>query len=86
MLFYKISQYHFFTRFKSPTHRNYFRCTELLVNLTIVFHKLHLLEIMQSRCVTGSPFEDRTITADEEPSMDVVLNEINLQYRNQQAP
>ncbi|XP_054482334.1 adhesion G-protein coupled receptor G2-like [Anoplopoma fimbria] len=34
----------------------------------------------------GSPFEDRAITADEDPSMDVVLNEINSQYRNQQAP
>ncbi|XP_029303812.1 uncharacterized protein LOC115018749 [Cottoperca gobio] len=34
----------------------------------------------------GSPFEDRTITADEDPSMDVVLNEINMQYRNQQTP
>ncbi|XP_034463392.1 adhesion G-protein coupled receptor G2-like [Hippoglossus hippoglossus] len=33
----------------------------------------------------GSPFEDRTITADEEPNMDVVLNEINRQYRAQQA-
>ncbi|XP_068571913.1 adhesion G-protein coupled receptor G2 [Cebidichthys violaceus] len=34
----------------------------------------------------GNPFEDRTITADEDPSGDVVLNEINSQYRNQQAP
>ncbi|XP_031725131.1 adhesion G-protein coupled receptor G2 [Anarrhichthys ocellatus] len=34
----------------------------------------------------GSPFEDRTITADEDPRGDVVLNEINSQYRNQQAP
>ncbi|XP_030293856.1 adhesion G-protein coupled receptor G2-like [Sparus aurata] len=34
----------------------------------------------------GSPFDDRTITADEDPSSDVVLNEINRQYRNQQAP
>ncbi|XP_070700148.1 adhesion G-protein coupled receptor G2 [Pempheris klunzingeri] len=33
----------------------------------------------------GSPFEDRTITADEEPSRDVILNEINMQYRNQQV-
>ncbi|XP_041863594.1 adhesion G-protein coupled receptor G2 isoform X2 [Melanotaenia boesemani] len=33
----------------------------------------------------GSPFEDRAITADEEPSMDVVLNEIHRQYRNQQT-
>ncbi|XP_047199490.1 adhesion G-protein coupled receptor G2 [Hippoglossus stenolepis] len=33
----------------------------------------------------GSPFEDRTITADEQPNMDVVLNEINRQYRAQQA-
>ncbi|XP_034406831.1 adhesion G-protein coupled receptor G2 isoform X2 [Cyclopterus lumpus] len=34
----------------------------------------------------GNPIEDRTTTADENPSMDVVLNEINIQYRNQQAP
>ncbi|XP_076606511.1 uncharacterized protein LOC143332675 isoform X2 [Chaetodon auriga] len=34
----------------------------------------------------GSPHEDRTITADEDPSMDVILNEINREYRNQQAP
>ncbi|KAM8741862.1 uncharacterized protein AB9X84_019121 isoform 1-T2 [Acanthopagrus schlegelii] len=34
----------------------------------------------------GSPFDDRAITADEEPRSDVVLNEINRQYRNQQAP
>ncbi|XP_050934482.1 adhesion G-protein coupled receptor G2 isoform X2 [Lates calcarifer] len=34
----------------------------------------------------SSPFEDRTITADEDPSMDVILNEINRQYRTQQAP
>ncbi|XP_035846784.1 adhesion G-protein coupled receptor G2 isoform X2 [Sander lucioperca] len=34
----------------------------------------------------GSPFEDRSITADEVPSTDVVLNEINRQYRTQQAP
>ncbi|XP_073335736.1 uncharacterized protein [Pagrus major] len=34
----------------------------------------------------GSPFDDRTITADENPSSDVILNEINRQYRNQQAP
>ncbi|XP_070839579.1 adhesion G-protein coupled receptor G2-like [Chaetodon trifascialis] len=34
----------------------------------------------------GSPFEDRTITADEDPSMDVILNEINREHRNQQAP
>ncbi|XP_049896391.1 adhesion G-protein coupled receptor G2 [Epinephelus moara] len=33
----------------------------------------------------GSPFEDRIITADEDPSMDVVLNEINRQYRDRQA-
>ncbi|XP_030009686.1 adhesion G-protein coupled receptor G2 isoform X3 [Sphaeramia orbicularis] len=31
----------------------------------------------------GSPFEDRTITADEEPSMDVILNEINRQHQHQ---
>lgn len=37
-------------------------------------------------CVAGSPFDDRTITADEDHSSDVVLNEINSQYRNQQAP
>ncbi|XP_051257107.1 mucin-3A isoform X2 [Dicentrarchus labrax] len=30
----------------------------------------------------GSPFEDRTITADEDPSMDVILNELNSQHRN----
>uniref|UniRef100_A0A8D3AKQ4 Adhesion G-protein coupled receptor G2 n=1 Tax=Scophthalmus maximus TaxID=52904 RepID=A0A8D3AKQ4_SCOMX len=29
----------------------------------------------------GSPFEDRTITAEEDPNMDVVLNEINREYR-----
>ncbi|XP_062414185.1 adhesion G-protein coupled receptor G2-like [Pungitius pungitius] len=34
----------------------------------------------------GSPFDDRTITANEDPTTDVVLNEINSQYRNQQAP
>ncbi|KAM9348895.1 adhesion G-protein coupled receptor G2 [Symphorus nematophorus] len=34
----------------------------------------------------SSPFEDRQITADEDPSMDVILNEINSQYRNQLAP
>ncbi|XP_072230533.1 uncharacterized protein [Leuresthes tenuis] len=33
----------------------------------------------------SSPFEDRAITADEEPHADVVLNEINRQHRNQQA-
>ncbi|XP_037543564.1 adhesion G-protein coupled receptor G2-like [Nematolebias whitei] len=33
----------------------------------------------------SSPFDDRTITADEDPSMDVVLNEINRQYRNHRA-
>ncbi|CAB1421267.1 unnamed protein product [Pleuronectes platessa] len=33
----------------------------------------------------GSPYEDRTITAEEEPGMDVVHNEINRQYRTQQA-
>ncbi|XP_047462140.1 adhesion G-protein coupled receptor G2 isoform X2 [Mugil cephalus] len=33
----------------------------------------------------GSPFDDTTITADEDPSMDVVLNEINRQYRNPQV-
>ncbi|XP_042354504.1 adhesion G-protein coupled receptor G2 isoform X2 [Plectropomus leopardus] len=33
----------------------------------------------------GSPFEDRIITADEDPSNDVVLNEINRQFRNQQV-
>ncbi|XP_056253567.1 mucin-2 isoform X3 [Seriola aureovittata] len=31
----------------------------------------------------GSPFEDRAITADEDASMDVILNEINRQNRNQ---
>uniref|UniRef100_A0A3B4TPC9 Adhesion G-protein coupled receptor G2 n=1 Tax=Seriola dumerili TaxID=41447 RepID=A0A3B4TPC9_SERDU len=34
----------------------------------------------------GSPFEDREITADEDASMDVILNEINRQNRNQRAP
>lgn len=38
---------------------------------------------MQWCCVTGSPFDDRTITADEENRMDVILNEINRQHRNQ---
>ncbi|KAM4546072.1 uncharacterized protein PAE49_018501 isoform 2-T2 [Odontesthes bonariensis] len=33
----------------------------------------------------SSPFEDRAITADEEPHTDVVLNELNRQHRNQQA-
>ncbi|KAM6907597.1 adhesion G-protein coupled receptor G2 [Xenentodon cancila] len=33
----------------------------------------------------GSPFEDRAITADEGPNMDVVLNEINRENRNQQG-
>ncbi|XP_062262534.1 adhesion G-protein coupled receptor G2 [Platichthys flesus] len=33
----------------------------------------------------GSPYDDRTITAEEEPGMDVVHNEINRQYRTQQA-
>ncbi|KAF1378616.1 hypothetical protein PFLUV_G00192390 [Perca fluviatilis] len=33
----------------------------------------------------GSPFEDRSIIADEVPGTDVVLNEINRQYRTQQA-
>ncbi|XP_060941294.1 adhesion G-protein coupled receptor G2 [Limanda limanda] len=33
----------------------------------------------------GSPYDDRTIREDEEPSMDVVHNEINRQYRTQQA-
>lgn len=32
----------------------------------------------------GSPFDDRVVTGDEHPSMDVVLNEINSQYRNSQ--
>lgn len=31
----------------------------------------------------SSPFEDRTIIADEDRSVDVILNEINSQYRNQ---
>ncbi|XP_070411789.1 uncharacterized protein [Nothobranchius furzeri] len=31
----------------------------------------------------SSPFSDRTITADEDPGSDVVLNEINNQYRHQ---
>ncbi|KAM4620336.1 uncharacterized protein ACJ7VT_007019 [Polymixia lowei] len=34
----------------------------------------------------GSPFEDRAITADEDPRSDVILNEINRQNRTQQAP
>ncbi|XP_024120923.1 adhesion G-protein coupled receptor G2 isoform X2 [Oryzias melastigma] len=33
----------------------------------------------------GSPFDDNVITADEDPSMDVVLNEINSQYRHQDS-
>ncbi|XP_065818807.1 adhesion G-protein coupled receptor G2 [Labrus bergylta] len=33
----------------------------------------------------SSPFEDQAITTDEEPNMDVVLNEINRQSRQQQA-
>ncbi|XP_076024685.1 adhesion G-protein coupled receptor G2 isoform X2 [Genypterus blacodes] len=35
---------------------------------------------------TGSPFADSTITADEEPRTDVVLNEINRQKRNHRVP
>ncbi|KAG7515728.1 adhesion G-protein coupled receptor G2-like [Solea senegalensis] len=31
----------------------------------------------------GSPFVDRIITADEEPTLDVVANEVNMQNRNQ---
>ncbi|XP_041808826.1 adhesion G-protein coupled receptor G2 isoform X2 [Chelmon rostratus] len=34
---------------------------------------------------SGSPFEDRTITAAEDPRVDVILNEINMQNRNQQT-
>ncbi|KAK5858405.1 hypothetical protein PBY51_002548 [Eleginops maclovinus] len=34
----------------------------------------------------NSPFEDNVITAEENHSTDVVLNEINMQYRNQQTP
>ncbi|KAM7374308.1 hypothetical protein PAMP_006974 [Pampus punctatissimus] len=34
----------------------------------------------------GSPFDDTAIAADENHSSDVILNEINRQYRNQQAP
>ncbi|XP_056140199.1 adhesion G-protein coupled receptor G2-like [Lampris incognitus] len=33
----------------------------------------------------GSPSGDRAITVDEDPGSDVVLNEINRQFRNQQA-
>ncbi|TNN51106.1 Adhesion G-protein coupled receptor G2 [Liparis tanakae] len=33
----------------------------------------------------GNPMDDRAITADENPSADVVLNEIHSQYRNQGA-
>lgn len=32
-------------------------------------------------CLTGSPFDDRTIAADEDNRMDVILNEVNSQYR-----
>lgn len=38
---------------------------------------------MQHWCFAGSPFEDRIITADENYNVDVTLNEINSQYRNQ---
>lgn len=49
--------------------------------------KIYLKSDVKVLCYTvGSPFEDRTITADEDPSMDVILNEINRQYRTQQAP
>ncbi|XP_033995732.1 adhesion G-protein coupled receptor G2 [Trematomus bernacchii] len=34
----------------------------------------------------SSQFEDNVITAEEDYSTDVVLNEINMQYRNQQTP
>nr|XP_033954149.1 adhesion G-protein coupled receptor G2 [Pseudochaenichthys georgianus] len=34
----------------------------------------------------SSQFEDHVITAEEDYSTDVVLNEINMQYRNQQTP
>lgn len=35
--------------------------------------------------VPGSTLDDRTITADEEPSSDVVLNEINMQHRHENS-
>lgn len=38
---------------------------------------------MLNLCLTGSPLEDRIITADEDHNMDVTLNEINSQHRNQ---
>ncbi|KAK3521935.1 hypothetical protein QTP70_020044, partial [Hemibagrus guttatus] len=34
----------------------------------------------------GNPLDDRTITEQEEPSSDVVLNEINHRYRSQRSP
>ncbi|XP_061557971.1 adhesion G-protein coupled receptor G2 isoform X3 [Phycodurus eques] len=34
----------------------------------------------------GNPLEDRTITADEEPSLDGVLNDLNREHRNHQPP
>ena len=40
-------------------------------------------ELMCQCCVAGSQFEDRTLTADENRNEDVILNEINRQYRNQ---
>ncbi|CAJ1064014.1 adhesion G-protein coupled receptor G2 [Xyrichtys novacula] len=33
----------------------------------------------------NGPFDDRAITADEEPGTDVILNEINRQYRHEHA-
>lgn len=40
-------------------------------------------ELTRQLCVAGSQFEDGTLTADENRSVDVILNEINRQYRNQ---
>ncbi|XP_061607300.1 adhesion G-protein coupled receptor G2-like isoform X2 [Phyllopteryx taeniolatus] len=40
-------------------------------------------------CLThgiGNPLEDRIITGDEEPSLDVVLNDLNREHRNHQTP
>lgn len=38
---------------------------------------------MQHLCFPGSPVQDRIITSDEDHNMDVTLNEINSQHRNQ---
>ncbi|KAA8586985.1 hypothetical protein FQN60_000821 [Etheostoma spectabile] len=41
---------------------------------------------LRSHHSSSNPFEDRSITADENPGIDVVHNEVNRQHRSQQAP